>query len=400
MFTLSQILGGLTLAEAEAELLEFVQEQGITTTNWGPGSPELTMLKTKALIYKNLCNRIAQQAKNMLNDESEGDALTILSQNVFDNERGEALKTEGMFVITATNPLVLPVSFAQNELEVTDGTWKFSNKEPFTLSVLNNGQPFLFEAQAPGGPYNLPNNTTLTSLFTQINLGITNPPFENTTTWITRPGQCREEDVALRNRNKLKWAELQVGDFTVDRVKSIVFRAVPQITNLFVDDKNPRGAFTVDVYLAQSLTTSTEAQNLIVQQKFDETFFGNKAAATLVSASSATETQFNRPIKIFYNNAFNETFVKQNVFERATEWVADQSVGGRAYTSSITGSISVLNLLNDLRGSEGVVKVSGSADDIFLLKNEKLVPPLSGSSFNWGSVITFEPATIGSSVII
>lgn len=390
-FTYEDLTTPITLSEAEEELLDFISEQGIETTDWRTGSPELTIVKTLALIYKNLQNRAVQQVKNSVNETAQGEALTVLSKNVFDNERVLAQRTVGKFLLNGPITSELPISFKQAELKITDGNRIFQNTSPFTLSVANNSSSFDFEAELPGADYNISNNSFLSPLNTNIPVNVSNPAVSGSTSWITTMGSDEEDDETLRQRNATKWSELQVGSLTTDRVRSIAFSASSDITSVYVDDLNPRGQFTVDVYIAEDFTTGSVAQRQAVQQAFDVAFFGN-SANNLVSASLSAPVDFNpSSIKVFYQPSLSLSFITEQVVSASNNWIKTIPIGGFNYTSTLTGSVSVIDLYDKILEVDGVVKVSGSTQDVFLAKNEKLTPPnYTTGSADWSVAISYE----------
>lgn len=374
LFTIKQLTTPITLAEAEEQALSIVQDQGITTTDWKDGSPELTCIKLWAEFYSEFINRCSQITYNTLNTYAEGPALTYLADSHFDNQRVLAEFTVGNMVVTGSAAIV-PKTFQAKELKVTDGDYIFYNQNAFTLS---NAIPYVtesFVAELPGAEYNISPNSSLTSIASNVGISIFNPPVTGSTTWITTLGRDEESDDTLRKRNTSKWTTLQTSEVTLDRLINLSLSASPQLEYISVDDSQSRGPGTVDVYCARKNNPTTASDITLVQNALNLAFFGNSTGSR-VTAYAASNKYFDRTLTIYYGPTVNGTTLYTTIKTTIDTWIATIPIGGNIYTATLKNIASLNDLIRDLESLEGVVKVKfNDTTDITLDINEKLVSP-------------------------
>jgi hypothetical protein len=385
-YTLSQLLEGMTIEQAEEELLELLQDQGIQTTDWKVGSPELTMLKLDAYVYSTLVNRVAQTTKNSINSLSSGSALTYLADSHFNNQRIESSFTEGYMVVTGSSANV-PKTFQEKEMIVTDGTYNFYNLSQFTIDNTTQYVTTSFIAELPGSEYNIPINSDLSLVGSEVGFSVSNPVYTYgiSGSWITSYGTDDESDNSLRNRNAVKYSSFQTGDVTSDRVTLLVLSASSDVEYVSVDDTNPRGPFTVDVYLSKATETVSTGIVNTVNDRLKNAFWGNSTNG-LVLAIAATPVTFARTITVYYSKDAFLPDVVQQVEDVCNAWVASIPIGGNNYSPYGTNIAHVYDLITDINGVDGVQKVSISDDsDLSLYVYQKLVAPT-----DWNSLITYQ----------
>jgi phage-related baseplate assembly protein len=384
-FTLKELLEGVEETEALAELKEILEDQGIDTTDWTEGSLSQTNLQLCAYVYSTLTKKISSGIKSTLNTYSSGSGLTILADSFFDNQRILSEKTQGKMVVSGSS-VIFPRTWSIGELIVTNGSFNFLNDSQITL---NSGTPVVtasFSAEVAGADYNISTDSTLAPIQTEVGLSITNPAVTGTDSWIEVRGNDEEEDDTLRKRNGLKWTSLQSSEHTVDKVRALAISASADIFYVSVDDQNPRGAFTSDVYVSYQTTTASAADVELVQDKLNNSFFGNSTYG-YVSASNATQIEFSSSVSVYYNPSANLAAVKAAAFAAANDFVADIPIGGKNYLPfvSLTNVARVNDLIRDLESVDGVstVEISPNSDLIFQ-PNEKLTAPA-----DWNTVFSF-----------
>lgn len=380
-FDFRQILAGKTFEHALAELLAFYQDQGIQTTAWKPGDPSMTVLMTDSKVYEVGANLAAQNARNAINSLSSGVALTALSDSHFDNQRVLASYASGSMVVTGS-ALFGGGTFQPTELVVTDGTYRFHNQD---VIVINDSFPFVtasFVAEEAGAEFNIPANVSIAPVQTINGLTVTNPPIGIVSgSWLNAIGVDEETDAQLRARNALKWSELQAGSTTSARAESLARSASSEIDSVYVDDQNPRGPGTADVYLAASRSTVASGTVAAVQTVYNDFFFGN-SGGTLIQAWPASEVAFSRTITVYHDPSFDSPTILDLVETACDFFIAGIPIGGRNYGIGLEHVASVNDLVHLLEDIEGVVKVSvqNSNTDIVLAVDEKLIGPVDWSS--------------------
>jgi len=384
-FTLQQLREGLTLEQAIDELKELLEDQDLDTTDWTEGSPAQTVLQLQAFQYSSLSQRLAAFVDSSLNQFSSGSGLTVLSDSQFDNVRTLSSVTQGRMIVSAS-AVLLPKTFQIGELKVTDGSFIFENVNQIVLNASTNLVTASFQGESPGSDFNIATDSTINPVQTEVGLSVTNPAIIATNTWISLAGNDEEEDGALSQRNDLKWSSLEASEFTHERVEALALTASADVFFVSVDDQNPRGPFTADVYLANLATTASTGDVELVQTKLDAAFFGNSTTG-LVSASKAVEIQFSSSIEIYYNPTANLAEITDAAEVKGIEFISEIPIGGKSYLpfDNLSNVASLNDLIFKLEGIEGVNKtIIIPNTDLTFLNNEKLTVPS-----DWSTIFTF-----------
>lgn len=211
-----------------------------------------------------------------LNETSSGDGLTRFSKSHYDNVREEAVATQRTIELTceATEG---PHTFGLDDILIA---------EPTGRTYRNNYDPALY-------PVTLPSGGTVTLVFEAevagagSNVGVGTVTIMQTTyagVTITadtsfRLGVNQESDARLRLRNSTKWALLSI-QLIREGVIALALKARPGVTLVEVDDQNPRGQGTFDVYIAGEHATASATDIQVVQTALAGRFFGSDACRT------------------------------------------------------------------------------------------------------------------------
>lgn len=379
MFTFEQLT---TLKEREElleELRKVLEDGGIETSAWDPGSPSMMHLQLDAYLYDMLLQRIASTAKNQLNEFASGDYLTLLSRSRFSNERVLAVRTEGYFKIEA-QAFALPINYGIGEFEVKDpsSSFVYTNMEPIALTAIVPSASIRFQANEPGRAYNISNNLNLEPVNTVAGISITNPPYSpSASTWYEIAGADEESDESLRNRNKTKFATLQRGENIASGIEYLV-RNATNAPYVAVDDSNPRGAGTVDIYVSNELETASpsqivDAQAVINMHMFANENFGGIPGEYRGEVKAAETIEFDRDITVLVDPAYPGVVMNQLITEAITSWISQTPIGGYSFTVGGVGVFNVADLgalEKNLLSIEGVSKVL-----IFDCGNEFIIGP-------------------------
>jgi hypothetical protein len=105
MFSIDTILNPPTEEEWLEENKAFLDANGLSTTSWKEGDPELTVLML--ITRKNYLHGLRAKAvlEGTLNDTASGEALTRLSDSHFDNQRTDAVRTVGDIIVTLSSSI-------------------------------------------------------------------------------------------------------------------------------------------------------------------------------------------------------------------------------------------------------------------------------------------------------
>ncbi len=244
MITLAEILTPSTEEEALATCLEILDSLGFTATSWQSGSRQRTVVQMFARVYAAFTVTIASLASMGLNETASGDWLTLFSASHYDNTRRAAVKTQGAVVLTASSAAPGPFTIAIGQLvfaDVSNG-YTYRNTTGGTLNA-SGTLSVSVEAETAGANRDVA-GSTITIMKTPL-AGVT---CNNAADWITRNGSDLETDSALRERNRSKWGTLGIAPGTAYQYYAAMGHE--SVRRVWVDDTNPRGPGTLDIYLA------------------------------------------------------------------------------------------------------------------------------------------------------
>lgn len=249
LIELSALQTPQTADEMLTSLLELADSYGFNVTSWQAGSAQRTLLQIVAALLAEMTKITAEISKQGFNETASSESLTELSRQHYDNTKAAATSTVGDITLTASSG-VGPYTIAVGDVTVeheSNGK-QFQNVTGGTLSASSTLE-LSFQAEAPGDDYNL-GNGTITKLITALaGVTVNNPADATSGTWVTTAGTDAEIDATLRTRNAVKWPTLSYA-MPARGYESMVMEADSTITRVFVDDSNPRGPGTVDVYVA------------------------------------------------------------------------------------------------------------------------------------------------------
>lgn len=238
--SLLQLLTPSSEDESLAAILAILDGLGFTATSWESGSVQRTLIQMLARMHSSASNTTYAITKGRYNDLATGDWLALKSRSDFDNEPIAAVATRVKMTISDPNS-VGPTTIVISELVAKDQAGAtYRNIDGGTVP-LGGSLTLQFDAEVPGSgnPVSLELSTPLAGFSAAI--AITDP--------IVRPGAAAESDDRLRTRNRTKWATLSYAE-PADAYIAWALAASPFITRAFVDDLNPRGPGTLDIYCA------------------------------------------------------------------------------------------------------------------------------------------------------
>jgi uncharacterized phage protein gp47/JayE len=221
--------------------------------------------------------QISQLAKMGFLRSAEGSFLDALGQSHYGITRNAAvaavfdvsmINASGSTYSPAAGDLILRSSDGQTYTNVAGAT------------ITNNATTVVsFVAQEPGSAGNVLAQTL--QMVTPL-AGVT-AVFAGA---FTTAGNEQETDDKYRARCAARWGALRVEKVRAG-VLSLAVEAAPSVHGVSVDDDNPRGAGTVDIYVSGATATAGSSDVALVQAALDDAFFGNGAVEPLVQASAA-----------------------------------------------------------------------------------------------------------------
>lgn len=294
----------ITHDDAKQSLLSLLGTVGFAATSWQEGSVPLACVELSAEVWAQL-SKVAVFLKTMgMNDTSTGDALTLFSASQYDNERASALaarRTTSLACSAAAGPhtinigdIVIGHPDGPTYRNIADGITVY----PVVLPSGGALTGLLFEAEIAGSDANKAAGTVLQLVTTLAGVTVVSD-------LIARDGADAEEDGRLQTRNKTKWALLTGFELIRDAVINLALGAASGVTIVAVDDQNPRGAGTFDVYVAGDFSTAGAADVIAVQTLLSKYVMGSGAPEPIVKTIAAAEQLLNITGTVYYQGAFS-----------------------------------------------------------------------------------------------
>jgi phage-related baseplate assembly protein len=259
--TIEQLSEILSLDEAEEFLIEQLRKHEIDITAWGDGTAARDIAFACAAFFADRTRVTALIARGGYNQTAEGDWLTVFSDSHYDNQRLQAVRTEGYVQLTAGSDASLPIDIVAGEQVVVDRNTGLTYRIDSAGTIVDPlvAYQFLLKAEVAGADGNvgtqLATSTTSTlELQTPIS-GVTltnfpNPPLTPVESWLTVEGANEESDLKLKVRNTSKWATLAFATGPRDAYIYWALLAAEAVTRVQVDDQDATGTGNVGVYLA------------------------------------------------------------------------------------------------------------------------------------------------------
>jgi len=266
--TLDQLRTPVTEAQALDVIFDELESLGFNTTSWQSGSVQRTFCQMFARVYADWTTYVDYIARFAFNETSSDGALTEFSDSHYDNQRVVTVKTAGTYTLTggAVGP---PHVVAIGSLVVANAAGlTFRNTTGGTVPA-SGTVVVIVEAETAGAAGNVANNT-LDVIQTPL-AGVTgnNPPIAPAATWITTQGLDAEADATLQARNTSKWSTLSYAS-PAEAYVNWALTADTDISRALVDDTNPRGSGTLDVYIARNNGAAIGADVTTVQAYIDD----------------------------------------------------------------------------------------------------------------------------------
>jgi|SRR6185295_766241 len=277
MLTIAQLRKPLTRAEAATRITELLTALGFDTTGWQDGRVQKTWFNMFAVVFSDLTEVVKAIVEFGSNVYASGDALHEYSRSRFQNEVVRAVRTSGPMTLRSTASIPYTID-PGSLIASTDAGVQFRNvhdnqetlpagsvASPATL-VLN------FEALVAGAQGNVPLNSVRRLLKPLAGVTIAN---DQGTPWYSIAGADQQSDEVLRRRNETKWASLTV-ELVAESYENIALNHGAK--KVKVNDTNPRGAGTIDVYSAEETALLGDLTMQAIQVAFSERAFQTDSA--------------------------------------------------------------------------------------------------------------------------
>ena len=328
--TLSQLRTVISRDDALEDILATLEALGFNVTAWQSGGVVRTLLTAFAQGHSTFTQSVDGLSRLAFNSTSTGDAMTAFADSHYDNQRIGATFTEGLVELTgaAVGP---PHAVAIGDVTVADSSGRtFKNVEAGTVP-LSGSVSLLFRADVAGTDGNVANDT-ITVMQTTFAGTTANNPDPGGGTWISTLAVDEETDASLAARNTAKWGVLSVSD-PADRYEYFVRQAVAGASRVEIDDSNPRGAGTIDVYIATSTGVSPGADVTATQTEMDRI---RNPTADVVAAAAADQPQ-GFEYTAYIQSALNTATTQAAIAQALRDYVNGLDIGGEVFPDSPIG---------------------------------------------------------------
>lgn len=387
-----QLLDPVSKDEALDTILDILDSVGFNATSWQAGSPERTFTEMLAELFADHTLTEVKIAESGFNDTAEGDFLTLLSDSHYDNQRNLAGFTEGLVTLTASADAPGPFTINAGDSVGSDEDNGFTYRNITAGTLVAGGTLQLtYKAEVAGSNRNVPNDK-ITILQTPLQGVTINNPDPTTGTWITQDGVDEEQDPGLQERNRTKWATLSL--FAPEAAYiNFAREANVAVTKVLVDAQNPRGAFTIDVFIAGdsgalSPTVVQQVQDFILGDEDGDGIAEVGRAPVEVTRDgllvTASAVNFPQTISgLVTLEASKAGTAKETEIEAAVDAffkdAVESPIGGRKLTESGTGALRIGRLQQVINAIDGVLNWAPTAPtaDVPLTNFQVVVPTIA-----------------------
>lgn len=381
MISIEQLRAPPTSEEVLTDELETLKSLGFQTTGWQVGRVQRTFLKAICTIIADATEIAKTTIEFAFNRLSKGAALSELSKSRFDNTRNRAVKTKGPMTLSSTASI--PYTIEPGKLLVaTENNIVFRNVTGGTLSAGNvtpSSLDLTFEAVVAGSAANIEDGLTLTLLTPLAGVTCTNPGDP----WYTTIGVDEEADATLHRRNETRWPTLSI-ELVREGYENLALN-VNGITKTYVDDQNPRGPFTVDVYVAGDLKEAGDTAKEALQAEYAKRVLGTASELPADPATSdssvvvrdAPSRNWTLAGTVYYSSTLTLSEIQPRVELAVKDFLTPLPLGGSDYSPGPANVLAIGDIYEVLEGVDGVktVDLTDPTDDLSVGTTAQVLVP-------------------------
>jgi uncharacterized phage protein gp47/JayE len=343
-----------------AWLVELLKAAGFETTGWQRGRIQRALLYTISTGVADLAELGKVIVEFGFNDTASGEPLNEFSKSRFDNTKTPAVKAQGpMRLASVAN---IPYTITPGQLiAATDSGVEFRNitggvlPAGSTLAPATMATPLVWEARLAGSNGNVSNGSVTRLLTPLAGVTISNDVLDANGNWYTTAGADEESDASIQQRNKTKWPTLALA--LIREGFENVARSGGAM-KVYVDDTNPRGAGTVDVYVAGTraeLGTDVigAIQNLFAKRWFRTDPYPANVNTSRVYVRTVVPQYISLAGGVVYYDPSVED-VQANVIQALNDLADATPLGGWDYSPGPSNILTRGDLLHAIENVEGV----------------------------------------------
>jgi uncharacterized phage protein gp47/JayE len=346
--SLSDLQTPLTRTSVRTVLEQLLTCLSFPVTAWQDESNARAFVEICAALGAELSNPIALLAKMKHLDTAEGEFLDAALQSDYDETRQLAIASS--FPVRLVNSGAVTYSPpATNQIILRSSTGRtFSATSGPTLTA-GTTTTVAFSAEVAGSAGNVQAQTL--ELVTPF-AGVT-AVFDGL---FTTAGSDAESDPAARERAKSKWATLRTEKISAG-ILNLVRTAAPALHGISIDQDNPRGPGTLDVYLAADTATAGVSDVAAVQTALSGALFGTGTVVQAGLAIAAPTVLFDVAATI-YTKGVNESDTFTLLIAAWRDFLLTVPVGGFDLSPGPSHTLLNSQISTALSQVPGVVSVS------------------------------------------
>jgi phage-related baseplate assembly protein len=324
---------------------------GFNATGWKLDSKQHRFLRAFSTVWSDQSETVRQVSNFTLNDYATGTPLTELARSNFGNDRHPAVKTEGPYKLTNTGATPYTLTPGQLVLESIQGV-QFISTTGGSLPATTGQLTVTIQALKAGALGNAPNSSITRFVTPLAGVTGTNEAGVGGAPWYTVSGADEESVPAIRERNRTRITTLNQVAMPADGYKFLAM-SVPGIERVKVDDANPRGPNTIDVYIATASGPATSADIADVQALINQ----KKSPSANVLVLGPALLSLNPAGIVHLSPGFYTAARRAEVLQALIDFVNSLPIGGITLPPATSGVMPKSELDTAMSQIPGVVAV-------------------------------------------
>jgi hypothetical protein len=344
--------------------IERLRQLGFQTTGWQEGGIEHSIIDAVATVVSGVLVLAASISRNVYSESASGAALELLSRNRFDNEKTPAENAEGDMTFANAGTVAHVVKVGAIVVE-NGSKIQFTNTEAGTIPA-GGAIDLGMRAVLKGASGNVANNSTWNLVTPLAGVTVTNPGPGDVDLdgfadpwYATKTGSDASTDLKLRQLNASKWGLLSF-EQTSTAYLHLALRQDGVAKAKIVDD-NPRGAGTIDVYIAaeDALLGTSEKEaaqaNFALYKAGTESVWPptNSPLQSVVEIKDPDTLELDIQGTIFYDPQYTLAQMETAVSTALSDFVKLMGIGGIEYISG-SGTVALGDISELLEAIPGV----------------------------------------------
>lgn len=366
-----------------AELIQLLEALKFRATSWQTTSIPFALVMLGAHLFTKGQQFAAFVAKQPYLGQVAGELLALLAQSHFQRTRRESAAAQFRETFT-TAAGEGPHSINVGDLVVSDGEHTYRNVDGLGVIYpvsLTSAVPvtLLVEAEEPGSDSNVADNTITTMVTTKAGVTCTNDADPATGTSVITIGADEEDDATLETACETQWGNLTIQTVQAGTVSALI-NSAPGIAKAKVDDSNPRGAGTLDGYIAGAASVAGGSDVTAAQAALNARFFDNGGSPPRAQALASAAAVLAPTGTVYFDANYSAADVQNAVEAAILAYLKTAPIGGFNFSPGPSNIVRMDDLgtvikETELSGGSPVKTVDVTSADLTVGTFDVVVPP-------------------------